>query len=52
VASALVDALSAWAAGAGGTGTYLQVERDNEAALAFYARRGFHVAHSYHYRSV
>jgi hypothetical protein len=30
---------------------YLQVEADNAAALAFYARRGCFVAHSYHYRS-
>jgi ribosomal protein S18 acetylase RimI-like enzyme len=51
IGSAVVDALEGWAAAAGAAGTYLQVERDNEPALGFYARRGFHVAHSYHYRS-
>jgi ribosomal protein S18 acetylase RimI-like enzyme len=40
-----------WAATVGARGVYLQVEADNEAALALYAKRGLHVAHSYHYRS-
>lgn len=51
IATLLVDALEDWAAALGATGTYLQVEADNAAALAFYGRRGFHIAHSYHYRS-
>jgi GNAT superfamily N-acetyltransferase len=51
IASQLVDALSSWAASAGATATYLQVEADNPGALSFYAGRGFHIAHSYHYRS-
>jgi ribosomal protein S18 acetylase RimI-like enzyme len=51
LASAVVGALERWAADRGTTGVYLQVERDSAAALAFYARRGFHIAHSYHYRS-
>jgi GNAT superfamily N-acetyltransferase len=50
-AAAIVDTLSSWAATAGAERTYLQVEADNDGALAFYGRRGFHVAHSYHYRS-
>ncbi|WP_027007272.1 GNAT family N-acetyltransferase [Conexibacter woesei] len=51
IASQLVDALSSWSAAAGATATYLQVEADNPGALSFYAARGFHIAHSYHYRS-
>ncbi|MCW3001410.1 MAG: arginase/agmatinase/formimionoglutamate hydrolase arginase family-like protein [Conexibacter sp.] len=49
--SAIVDALEDWAATLGADRVYLQVERDNAVALRFYARRGFYVAHSYHYRS-
>jgi GNAT superfamily N-acetyltransferase len=51
IATAIVDALEGWAAGAGASRAYLQVEADNAQALAFYARRGFHIAHSYHYRA-
>jgi GNAT superfamily N-acetyltransferase len=51
IATTLVDALSQWATTHGATNAYLQVETDNSAALAFYAHRGFHIAHSYHYRS-
>jgi GNAT superfamily N-acetyltransferase len=51
IASTIVDALEAWAADAGAKRVYLQVEADNPGALAFYARRGFFIAHSYHYRS-
>ncbi|HWH94645.1 MAG TPA: GNAT family N-acetyltransferase [Baekduia sp.] len=51
IASAIVDALEGWSATAGAERVYLQVEADNAAALAFYARRGFFIAHSYHYRS-
>jgi ribosomal protein S18 acetylase RimI-like enzyme len=52
IATAIVDALDSWAAAAhGAERVYLQVETDNAAALEFYGRRGFHIAHSYHYRS-
>jgi GNAT superfamily N-acetyltransferase len=51
VATAIVDTLESWAATAGAEATYLQVEADNAAALSFYAARGFHIAHSYHYRT-
>lgn len=49
--SAVMNALEDWAATAGARSVYLQVEADNDAALALYARRGLFVAHSYHYRS-
>jgi N-acetylglutamate synthase len=52
IASTIVDVLEAWSAGEGAGRVYLQVEADNPGALTFYARRGFFVAHSYHYRSV
>jgi ribosomal protein S18 acetylase RimI-like enzyme len=52
LASALVDHLERWGATRGARRVYLQVEADNEPALRFYARRGFHVAHSYHYRTL
>ncbi len=51
VASTIVDALEAWSARVGAGRVYLQVEADNPGAVAFYARRGFFIAHSYHYRS-
>jgi GNAT superfamily N-acetyltransferase len=51
IASAIGDALEAWAASEDAGRVYLQVEVDNLAALSFYARRGFVIAHSYHYRS-
>jgi N-acetylglutamate synthase len=51
IGSAIVDALQSWAWARGARRVYLQVEADNAAALAFYARRGCFVAHSYHYRS-
>jgi ribosomal protein S18 acetylase RimI-like enzyme len=41
----------AWSGGEGAERVYLQVETDNPGALAFYAGRGFFIAHSYHYRS-
>jgi GNAT superfamily N-acetyltransferase len=50
-ATAVVDTLEAWALSRDAHATYLQVERDNAPALAFYARRGLSIAHSYHYRS-
>jgi N-acetylglutamate synthase len=51
VGSAIVDGLSSWASGRGADRAYLQVEADNDGAIAFYAERGFVIAHSYHYRS-
>jgi N-acetylglutamate synthase len=52
IATQLVDALEAWASTIHtATRVYLQVESDNSAARSFYAARGFHIAHSYHYRS-
>jgi N-acetylglutamate synthase len=51
IATHLVDTLSSWASDTAATSTYLQVEADNPAALSFYATRGFHISHSYHYRS-
>ena len=51
IASRVMDALESWAADAGASRAYLQVEADNDAALALYARRGMVIAHSYHYRS-
>jgi GNAT superfamily N-acetyltransferase len=51
IATSVVDALESWAATTGAEHTYLQVEASNSAALAFYAERGFHISHSYHYRS-
>ena len=50
-ATTIVDTLESWAASAGAHRVYLQVEADNDGALAFYGRRGFHIAHSYHYRT-
>lgn len=52
IASGLIDHLEHWASSHDATGTYLQVEADNTAALTLYATRGFHIAHSYHYRSL
>jgi GNAT superfamily N-acetyltransferase len=51
IATTIVDALESWAATTGAERTYLQVEADNAAGLAFYAERGLYVAHSYHYRT-
>jgi N-acetylglutamate synthase len=50
-ATAVVDALERWGLTRGALATYLQVDRDNAPALAFYARRSLSIAHSYHYRS-
>lgn len=47
VAAALVRA---WARLSEGRRLYLQVERDNAAALRLYERAGFTVSHGYHYR--
>jgi N-acetylglutamate synthase len=51
IATLTVSALESCARTREAGGVYLQVEQDNAAALSFYARRGFHIAHSYHYRS-
>lgn len=50
LATALMNSLENWSATAGARRVYLQVETDNDAALALYARRGMYIAHSYHYR--
>jgi N-acetylglutamate synthase len=50
LATAITAALAAAAASHGATGLYLQVEEDNQAARALYARSGFTDHHGYHYR--
>lgn len=50
VATAVVRALAAAAAGRGATGAYLQVETDNPAAVSLYEGLGFRRHHGYHYR--
>lgn len=50
-ATAVLGALVAWAAGRGATRAFLQVEKDNAAALALYAACGFSESHPYHYRT-
>jgi GNAT superfamily N-acetyltransferase len=49
-ATALLVALGRWATERGARELYLQVERDNPAALALYARAGFRERYGYHYR--
>nr|WP_169731943.1 GNAT family N-acetyltransferase [Glycomyces arizonensis] len=46
----VLEALTAWAADAGARRIALQVETDNAAALALYARLGFTERYRYHYR--
>ncbi|GAB3218821.1 GNAT family N-acetyltransferase [Glycomyces halotolerans] len=46
----VMESLTAWAADEGATRVALQVETDNEAALAMYARQGFGERYRYHYR--
>lgn len=50
LATAVMRALVDRAAEDGATRAFLQVERDNRAALALYARMGFVEHHRYHYR--
>jgi ribosomal protein S18 acetylase RimI-like enzyme len=50
LATAITAALAGAAAGQGAASLYLQVEEDNEAARALYARSGFTSHHRYHYR--
>ena len=49
-ARAVLGALAGWAQAHGCAGLYLQVERDNAAALGLYAKAGFREAGRYHYR--
>ena len=49
-ASAVLRALGAWARLGGARSVYLQVSRDNDAALALYARAGLEPLYGYHYR--
>jgi GNAT superfamily N-acetyltransferase len=50
VATALTAALGAWAREQGASRCYLQVDRNNQAALTLYRQLGFSVHHLYHYR--
>ncbi len=50
--STLLGALSRWAERRGAKFVYLQVERDNVAALKLYARYGFEEVYGYHYRKL
>lgn len=46
----IVREIAHWSVIRGGNGLYLQVEEDNEAAQALYARAGFETLYRYHYR--
>jgi len=50
LATAVMAALTDWAAGRGVSSVYLQVTADNTAARALYRRAGFIEHHRYHYR--
>lgn len=47
----VLGALAGWAGAHGATHVYLQVERDNRAALRLYRRAGFREVCTYHYRT-
>ncbi|WBB61174.1 GNAT family N-acetyltransferase [Streptomyces sp. WMMC500] len=47
----VLGALAGWAGAHGAARLYLQVERDNPAALRLYARAGFRELCTYHYRT-
>lgn len=47
----VLGALAGWAGAQGAAHLYLQVERDNPAALRLYARAGFRELCTYHYRT-
>ncbi|GAA1973976.1 GNAT family N-acetyltransferase [Kitasatospora viridis] len=49
LATAVMSALAARAAEEGARAGYLQVEADNDGALALYDRLGFTTSHTYHY---
>jgi ribosomal protein S18 acetylase RimI-like enzyme len=49
-AAAVLGALGEWARQREAASLYLQVERDNDAALALYASAGFRERYGYHYR--
>ncbi|HEU5270016.1 MAG TPA: GNAT family N-acetyltransferase [Jatrophihabitans sp.] len=51
LATALVTRLAGWAAARGAVHCYLQVDENNQPALALYARLGFIEHHRYHYRA-
>ena len=51
IATAIVDALLAHAHARGAGGVFLQVDDDNEPALAVYRKFGFATAYAYHYRA-
>ncbi|MEU9833559.1 GNAT family N-acetyltransferase [Streptosporangium sp. NPDC048047] len=52
LAAAVLGAGARWAAGQGADRLYLQVEKDNRAALALYERIGFIYSHGYHFRTL
>ena len=51
-ADQILSAIAQWAISRGAQDLYLQVEEDNDAALAFYESRGFEAAYRYHYRTL
>lgn len=48
--AAIAKALAGWAAESGATRAILQVESDNDAAMALYAKAGYRTLYGYHYR--